>query len=463
MLGWGSATRSRAAKSGIWGSLFAAAAGMCYVFAPCSVARAQDAPASTVSADSVTNEINGNLETNGIDSTSYDRGRNVSVEERPRPDYDALGIDVPGFVIYPKMDLGLSYDSNIYALQNNTIGDEIFTVTPEVDFASTWSRDSLSGYAKVAQDVYFDHSAEDATAFDTGLVGKLDLGESTLTGGGEFGRFILPRWSSNNFGIPVHRIPYYYGAANAELAHEFARVRLSARADFQNYQYENGHTSTGALVFDQDQNHYVVTGTGKAEFALTPDAALYVTADGNTRQYNLQPPVVPFTRNSSGYEVDAGANFDITHLVRGEFQIGYLNQNYVSPIFKPIQGLGGKAKIEWFPTQLITVTFQGTRAVGDAQVPDSAGYLASRAQGQADYEFRRNIILSANLWAEQDKYDGIDRTDNLVGAGASARWLLNRHLGLNLAYTYADQSSTGTAAGPIFDDNRVSVSATVQY
>jgi len=408
-------------------------------------------------------ENNGVSETNGIDSSSYDRGRNVSVQQRPRPDYDAIGLHVPGFMIYPKVDLGLAYDDNILAVQSGGVGDEIFTATPEIDFNSTWSRNGLAGWLRASQDLYFQHTGEDATEADGGLEGRLDLGNSDLRAGGQYGRFVLPRWASNNIGLPVHRILYNYGAANVQFEHEFARVRLSARADYQDYTYFNGATSAGAVVFERDQNHYVVTGSGKAEFAVSPDTAVYVTAEGNERRFDLQPPTVSFTRNSSGFEVDAGANFDITHLTRGEIQIGYLDQSYVSPLFRPIRGLGGMAQLEWFPTQLITVTVRGSRAVGDAGVIGSAGYLTSNASGQVDYELLRNVILSGNLWDDQDKYNGVDRTDDRLGAGASAKWLLNRHLGLTFAYTYDHQSSHGTAAGPSFNDNRVSVSAIVQY
>ncbi|MGH6971665.1 MAG: outer membrane beta-barrel protein, partial [Caulobacteraceae bacterium] len=279
------------------GSALAATAGLCWLIAP-QAAEAQTAAQNavapeTIAPTAITDEINGNLATNGIDSTSYDRGRNISVRQRPRPDYDAIGVDVPGFVIYPKVDLGFAYDSNIFAQHTGAVGDEIFNVSPEVDFSSTWSRNSLAGYAKVSQDLYFSHDSEDATEADAGLVGKVNLGQNTITAGGEYGRFVLPRWASNNFGLSIHRIPYDYGAANLELAHEFVRVRLSARMDFQDYQFGNGRTAAGVLVFDQDQNHSVTTGTIKAEYAYSPDTAFYLTADYNGRRYDLQPPAVP--------------------------------------------------------------------------------------------------------------------------------------------------------------------------
>jgi hypothetical protein len=402
-------------------------------------------------------------DTNSVDSTSYDRGRNVSVRERPRPDYQADGIHWGGFMIYPKVNLSGTYDDNIFALQSRAVGDSIFNVSPEIDIQSTWSRNALSAYVRASQDVYAKNSTEDATQYATGLAGRFDFGDSTLTGGVDYGHFVLPRFASNNVGFSIHPIPYDYAALDAQLAHEFTRLRVSVRVDDQIYDYQNGTTPAGAVVFEQDQNRNVVTVTGKAEFAVSPDTAVYLTAAGNNRAYQFDLPTLDFARDSNGYEVDAGANFDITHLVRGEVQVGYLEQTYLSPQFKPIQGPTAKVAVEWFPTQLTTVTVQGSRFVGDAGVIGSAGYLGSVIGIQVDHELLRNLILTATGSASYDQYNGVDRNDTIDGAGVSANWLLNRHLGLTLAYNFADQRSVGTVRGADFNDNRVSLSAVVQY
>ena len=401
-------------------------------------------------------------DTNAIDSSSYDRGRNISVRERPRPDYQAEGIHAGGFMIYPKVSVSGAYDDNIFAVHTGRVGDFIFNVSPEVDFQSTWSREALTGYARLSQDVYAKNSSENATQYGAGAAGKLEFGRADLTGGVDYARDVLPRAVSNNFGFSVHPLQYDYTELHAQLADDLTRVRLSVRVDDQIYDYKNGVTSTGAVVFDQDQNRNVATLTGKAELAVSPDAAFFLTAAGNWRDYELAPPVVAFTRNSTGYEVDAGANFDLTHLIRGEVQIGYLQQSYESPLFKPIEGPSARVQLEWFPTQLTTVTVLGLRTVGDSGVPNSAGYLTTNGSIQVDHELRRNVILTANAWFGYDQYNGIIRNDTRSGFGLSADWLLTRHVGVTFAYTYANQSSAGANAGPSFYDNRGSITLILQ-
>jgi hypothetical protein len=436
----------------------AAAAGLIAIVAaaPHGIAHAQALDPSTT------------FNSNNTQAYSFDRGQNISVRERPRPDYQAAGIHVGGFMIYPKVTASVGYDTNVFAVQHGAVGDAIFTVTPEVDIASTWSRNALDAYVRASQDVYARYATEDVTEYGAGVSGKYEfgtaeVGEAQLTGGVDYGRYALPR-SAANSGVQLSKNPiqYDYTALNAQLADTFNRLRLSVRADDQIYDYYNGQTPGGALVFEQGLNHYDATFTAKAEYAVSPDTAVFVIGAYNQRTYQLGPPVVPFNSNSSGFNVGAGANFDITHLIRGEVQLGYMDQQYVSPAFPAIRGLSAKAQLEWFPTQLTTVTATALRGIGDSGIIHSAGFLNTTGALQVDHELLRNVILSANVAGTENQYSGISRTDTIWSAGASADWLLTRWFGTTLAYTFADQHSSGAERGPSFDDNRVTLSLVFQ-
>lgn len=416
-------------------------------------------------------EVNGNgadtsiIAANVSDTSGYDRGQNISVLQRPRPDYAAAGFHIDNFIIYPKIDVSVNYDDNIFALQSGAVGDAIVTTAPEVAIQSNWARNALSARVWAQQDSYAQHSSEDAVQYGGDLTGRLDFGQSSLSGEVNSGQHVQLRSALINIGggFPEHRAPFDTTELNVALTHEFTRLRLSAHVDYQIDTYQNGETSTGAEVLYKDLNHTTLNYAGKAEFAATADTALYVTAGGNSQQYDADESPASFTRNSSGYEVDAGVNFDLTHLLRGEFQVGYLSQNYASALFKPINGPSAQGQLEWFATPLTTVTVQASRSVADAIVPNAAGFLASNAKFEVDHELLRNLILSANVRIGQDQYNGIDRTDDRHSVGFSANWLLNRWAGLTFAYAYEDQRSSGVAKGPSFGDNRGSITTVLQF
>jgi hypothetical protein len=403
---------------------------------------------------------------NNTQANTFDRGENVSVRQRPRPDYQAEGLHLGGFMIYPKLTAAFAYDDNIFATHTGRVGDEIFTLAPEIDVQSTWSRNALAAYVRDNQSWFVTHSSENANQYGAGGSGKLEFGQSVFTAAVDYGRYALPRSAANSGAVfSKHPIQFDSTAVNGQLAHTFNRLRLSARVDYQIYDYFNGQTPTGVLVFERNLNHEVATYTGKAEYALSPNTAVFLTGAYNNRTYDLGPsdPHVFYNSNSDGYNIAGGINFDITHLMRGEVQLGWLDQRFKSPLFRPISGLSAKGQVEWFPTQLTTVTATALRAVGDSGIIGAAGFVNTTGGLQIDHELLRNLILTGTASYTNDKYNGIGRNDNIWGVGASANWLLNRRVGLTLAYQYANQQSSGALRGPQFSDNRVTLSTVLQF
>ncbi len=410
----------------------------------------------------------GNFQTNVFAGGDFDRGQNVSVRDRPRPDYAAMGIHLGGFMVYPSMAATATYDDNIYALPSDMAiptglkgprSDIVYQLAPQVNFKSTWSRDSLEGYVRLSQDIFGQHPNEDATQYGAGLNGRVDLGTSTTVSAGvDYGHYVSPRAAATST-VTLKRVEFDFTSANVEVAHEFNRIRLSARYDHQNYDYQNAEAPGGAVVVESVFNHTVDVGTGKAEYAISPDTAMFAIAAFNDRHYSDSPII---DQSSHGYDIGGGVNFDISHLIRGEVQLGYLDQTY-SDGQGDIKGLSTRTKVEWFPTELTTATLTVLRGVDDSVIIGSAGYLTTDATVQVDHELLRNVILSGNVLTGEDQYKGISRTDSRWGAGVSANWLLNRHVGLTVGYAYTDVDSTGADRGSSYKDNRVSISAQLQF
>jgi hypothetical protein len=396
---------------------------------------------------------------------SYDRGANTSVLQKPRPEYEATGIRSGGLLIYPKLDTAVAYDDNIYAVKSGAVGDAVFTAAPEINVQSDWPRNSVSARIWARQDWYEKHSSENAVQYGGDLAGKFEFGQSTITGEVASGKYVMPRSESVNIGgaASLRRIAYTVTKTDEQFIHEFSRVRLSASVDYERYGYENGQASGGGLVFNKTFDHDTLVYTGRAEFAVTPDAALYLRTAGNRQIYSNAAPMNPFSRNSSGYNIDAGGDFDFTHLMRGEIQVGYMSQHYASHLFKSIAGPSVQAKLEWFPSRTTTVTAQASRAISDAVTLGTAGIVTTDSKIQIDHELRYNVIVSASGRVGQDRYNGIDRNDNHTGAEVSANWLLNRRLGLKFAYAHTEQRSSGIAKGPSFSDNRGMLCAVLQF
>jgi len=400
----------------------------------------------------------------------FSRDRNISVRERARPGYDALGMPLSGFIAYPKIELGVQENTNIYGAAANPTADTVGIISPEINLASRWSRNSLTFFARTQTRAYASHSGEDTTDWQTGGTGRLDLGASTISFQGDYGYLAEPRTAvisqtSTSFAT-LHPIEYYLGETDLDARHTFNRLQIEGEASYKSYQFQNGTNAADQLVLESPLDYDRMVASAKAGYAVSPDTAIYASFRYNTISYPNNSATVTTngaSRNSSGESYDVGANFDLTQLIRGDAQFGYLHQQFDSPLFKPLDGFHALAKVEWFPTELATVTVSGERDVNAATLPGSASMISGVASGQVDYELLRNVILTGIARYQDDAFQGVDRDDHIVDVAISADYLLNRGVGVHLAYDYLTQDSYGVNRGVTFNDNRVTLSTTLQY
>ena len=73
--------------------------------------------------------------------------------------------------------------------------------------------------------------------------------------------------------------------------------------------------------------------------------------------------------------------------------------------------------------------------------------LLTLGLANVDHELQHNLFLNANVGYENDAYNGVSRTDNVLSAGAGIKYLLNRNLYLGGSYGYQQRSSSGTMPG----------------
>ena len=82
--------------------------------------------------------------------------------------------------------------------------------------------------------------------------------------------------------------------------------------------------------------------------------------------------------------------------------------------------------VQWFPTELTTVTAKANRTVQDSIIPTSPGNLDTGGSIQVDHELRYNVILSGMASFDDYAYQGIDRDDQRWSIGIGAKYLLTQ-------------------------------------
>lgn len=393
----------------------------------------------------------------------FARDRNIAVSQRPREGYEARGLRMGAFLAYPKLSVTAEHNDNIFATDVSEIDDLIWRVTPEIALSSDWSRHALGAYARTVLNRYQDFDSENTTDYGAGVNGRLDiLRFTTLNGSFDWANLTEPRTSPDSPGTAAEPVQYDLASLRLIGEHTVNRLRFQGRYAFQRFDYDSPPRIGGGIVDQTFRDRNVSMLAGRVDYAVSPDTALFLEVIGNKRAYDRAATATEVSRDSDGVQFLAGANFELGAVTRGEVAVGYLKQNFDDPRLENIDGFGARAQVEWFPTQLTTVTFTGSRTVEDSATPGTGAYLSSNIGAQVDHELMRNVILTARAAYGEDEYDIINRRDERQSAGVSATYLLNRSIGVTASYAY-DRRDTVKGVGTDFKQNKIAATLTAQF
>jgi len=408
---------------------------------------------------------------------AYDRDHNVSVQERASGEHAPLGIGLGGFMLFPELTLGMQYNDNIYAATTGETSDWIGHADSSVRLASQWSRHALNFFGGITTRTYIDNS--DDTTFDwrLGADGRFDIiRDLYITGGAEFGQASESRFSGNGPAALTGPIDYDYTQANAQLVRDVNRIRASIGFNYGKYDFKDGRLNPTIItpnpVFEQDdRDSESLDITGRLDFGISPDTAVFGQVTHHTRDYDLDrgftnnDPVngVPILdRDAKGWRYLVGANFDLTSVVRGEVAVGYQTTAYDSPAFSDVDGFSAYGQVDWFVTQLTTATFNAARETVESGVTGAAGVERTSFGARVDHELRRDLILTGGLTYAQDDYVSLNRNDDRTVFDAGVDWYTNRMLTIGARYERFEQDSSGLNADRDFTGNVFTVRATLR-
>jgi len=389
--------------------------------------------------------------------SAFDRSGNVGVLDRPHPEYDALGIRTGSFLIYPKVEIGIGYDDNVYAAEDDAIEDVIYSVSPSVSVESTWSRHSLGLSAAANIQRYADLGNEDTDQYRLQATGRLDIRrDANITGSVGYVSAVESRGSSGY--TTVTRSPIEYDTVTATLAgvKDFNRVRLSGRLGVTDTDYKDNVSFAGAPIDFDFRDNQTDVASARLDYAVSPATALFGEVGFTNADYDNS------NRDSDGVRLLGGVNFELTNLVTGEVSAGYITRAFDDGLTSDVEQFAYRASLNYYPTQLLTVGLKGETTINDSGVLITPAYVSDSVGLQLDYEVLRNLIVTGVADYSRDDYQDIDRTDDRYGAGATATYLLNRRAGVSLTYSQLTQDSSGAARNVDYTERTLSLALVLQ-
>jgi hypothetical protein len=373
---------------------------------------------------------------------------NVPVTARPRPDYDPLGIRAGGFLIYPSLTVGSSYDDNVFATKDDTKDDFIFNFLPEVVVRSNFPRHAITWTTQADIARYVSETNENYEDFGTALGGQLDITRNNrLTAGAEFARGHDDRDDPEDPGVEVADEPlkYYDYGGDLGFLQEFNRLNFSLLGTFDRRDYTDGD--------EGDRDRDLFGGRLRTGYFVSPRINAFVQGG-----FRREVRDVDTGRDNNVYSASVGTEIDFTGLLFGEVNAGWSLQEFDDSERDSENGFTYGANLTWNPTGLTSLRLEGEGGFEPSDVGSSK--LESEIGLRIDHELLRNLLIGGEVRYRRDDFQDANRVDNRIDVGPVITYFVNRNFSVGADYVFTTRDSDESDRE--FDRNVISLRVTAQ-
>lgn len=364
-----------------------------------------------------------------------------TVRARPRPEYQAPGVQVGGFTLRPQLNAGIAYDANVY-VEEDPRDDVVGYGLVGFDLLSDWGlhRASLSGFVRRRQLATF--TKEDTTTYRIDGRGRYDASRHlSLTAEASRERIQLERSAVEEVSALALPTLYNFTKAQAGARLDYGRTRVNAVAGINQTRFRNNISTNGTPTDQSFRNYRGVGGSLLVEQSIVGQHSAYVQIDVEKRQFATPEA----RRRSDGYTLNiiGGLRGELTQLIRGHLGIGIIRVGFDDPAAPTLSGLTVDAQLDWLVRERTTISLTAGRELRTVAQRDARSALLTSIDLRIDEEVRRNIIASVILRRQQTDYVGDDRRASLLGATLTAEWLVDRNWSLRPQISYLRRTDRG--------------------
>ncbi len=377
---------------------------------------------------------------------------NTTVTQRPRPEYDPLGIRAGTFLVFPELGVNGVYSDNVGFDEDDEESDFAVVVQPSVEFVSQWSRHLLQLEAGSNISIQTEESDEDYQDLFAVGSGRVDVSRQTNVVANAQARLDHEgRDDPEDDGGDELTDIYRFGGGLA-VNHQINRLGFTVGGDVQRSVFDDDD--------EEDRNANVYDLLLRTSYEVSPRFDMFVEGRYNIEDRDDNVDDNGVERDTDGYEARVGANVDLTAVLFGEVFAGYRVQRFEEDAFDDETGVSFGVDLNWNPTLLTSVGFSGQRDFRPTDEGGAASNFRTEFGVTVDHEVLRNVIVNGEAQYQNDDFRGDDREDDsfLVGGGVTV-WL-NRNLSLNAGYDYSERDSN--QAGEDYTVNQFSIGLTLR-
>jgi hypothetical protein len=376
----------------------------------------------------------------------YDTQAGVTVATRARPEYDAPGIKLGGFVLSPVLAESLGYDDNVTGTPA-AHGSAFAETNASVNLDGGWSTTKFGAALTLDDFEYFSQPKQSFTNWTAALGGSHEFGRDVLSIG--YTHLNLNQ-TPRDLDVPGldQSLAYRVDDLRANYHIDMGHIFLQPGIDVADYNYDNGRADN-QVYLQSYRDRIVVSPELIGSYELATRRRVVVILRDTQSDFNAAPPATP-RQNFNDFSVLGGVAYDADGVIEFRLLGGYEERNFSSSTYRMIQAPILEGAVTWTPTGLTTVTGTAARYIEDSAAEATVGYTETALKVQVDHELFRNIILTAKAGYYIDDY----ASNGAVSGGSQTyftgtiggSYALTRNIRLAADYTYSTRNSSNNAA-----------------
>lgn len=350
-------------------------------------------------------------------------------KQKDQPDpYDPLGVQAGAFLLYPAVELIGGYDTNPRHAAGGT-GSMLYTVAPELQARSNWSRHELKADLRGSFTYYKNDTTPSLTRpyADGKINGRIDVTKDTRIDLATRLRVGTDDPGSPNLPAGLAKLPLFTTVGgDAGIAHRFNRFELAIKGNAERTVWQKSTLTDATTASNDDRNYNQYGGEVRGSYELSPGLVPFAEVGADKRIHDLNSDFSGYRRNSNGLTGKIGSSFELSRLLTGEIAAGYTQRDYEDFRLERLHGAIADASLVWTASALTKVKLTAKSTVGESTEPGVSGVFYRDVGLQIDHSLRRWLIGTVKLGYGFDDYIGLSRADRRFYAGAGLTYKLNR-------------------------------------
>jgi hypothetical protein len=365
------------------------------------------------------------------------------------------GLRIGDFALGGQASLGLVYDDNVEAEDEERDEDVFLTFSPSVRAQSTYARHSIGFGAGATTGTALKDSTDDFFDWRVGADGRVDLSRrSKIDASVGYSRDIEddedPNAEDEDGDTPIDTI-------DVSLGYDIEGERAAVSAGFSVSRLDVDDDDFD----DRDRTAYGLNS--RARYKWSDDLALSAGASYRYSAFDEDVADDGDDRDAEEVGLQVGAGYRASRTITTRAALGYAYVSFDDPDRDNNDRLTGSTGLTWRPGSGVTLDLEARRSLGLSIEDDED--TRTNTSGRATLAHRLKLgsrsVLSSSLVLGVNRLSDLDRTDRNLVAGLTYAYRLAEHAFFTASYRYSQRDSTDGDAD--YYRNLISIGVTVSY